>query len=416
MALVTTTTPLLRWRGTVAGVRITDAAGANLRGDWLRAAGCLRYSAAGTLAWRAPGDTAFGTAVDVSAGGAFVLSGTDTDRWLAVHVTPAARNPTGASAHVQLVEAFAGPLGGDVATGDRGAATNWTVTVQNRSASAVTVTLWLDAATRWYELSSDGSTWSAPTTSGAGIVLNLSGSGTAELHLRRTVPAGAAASAGRRVWLRGSATDGVTTEAVTWRGWFRVVLDSEYRIFRTATQFPRPDVDTPVATTGSLPYTESAVTLADGRHYHVLVPYNGVFLAPRGQMTRIDVAGGAVIARPPASAQHLVLENVGAGVVRVHTWYPAAADLLADRATHWKVEYGVVATPWVATTVEVTRNGQVLAYDLPAQSDGVNLQVRVTPQRGTGGSAVPADASATATLTVAAVGPSAAAAVTGGGV
>jgi len=183
--------PLLTAVGTLRGVIVTHAAAANGPG-----AGRLRCNSAG-LAWQPPGESQYGDAVDVSAGGVFLVTGPSADKFLRVtvhadylmlpsetRVLLADRyNNAIASDDVTAAEAAAG----DVETHELTAANDGDETLYN-------VRAWLDPtaeATAYLEISANGSDWSSPTSDPTGIELgDLPAGATVPVYLRRTIPAG----------------------------------------------------------------------------------------------------------------------------------------------------------------------------------------------------------------------------------
>jgi len=149
------------------------------------------------IAWKAPGSSAAGTAIDVSDGGQFLLNdGEDSSKWIRIEVYPAFLIASSQTGEVTLSHVYNNAIASDnvsAAEASAGDVETWTVTLQNDSTVALAaVTVWLDASTSGIEISHDGSTWVNPTSEGSGLNLgNLSASGTVTLHFRRTISAGA---------------------------------------------------------------------------------------------------------------------------------------------------------------------------------------------------------------------------------
>lgn len=185
--------------GTLPGVELLFVGHRNGPGQ-----GTLRAVTATSLAWRAPGSANFGGAVEVGAGGSFVLlDGDDPYKHMRVEVYASFLPAGPLEAPVFLQEAFNEGIGGEGVSAAEAAAgdvASWTVELVNASAVALTaLRVWLDAATQGLELSWDGASWYAPDSENHADVLahaSLASSASVTLHLRRTIGASAPADPG----------------------------------------------------------------------------------------------------------------------------------------------------------------------------------------------------------------------------
>jgi len=191
-------TPQLHHAGTLDGVAIAFVAGRNGPGT-----GYLASDSSGTsVAWKAPGSSSYGTYIDVSAGGSFVLEdGDDPDCYVRVTVTASRLPESIDEARVLLMDRYGNGVSHDDVTAGEAAAgdvTTHTITLTNDSNVSVShVKAWLDAAVSGLEISNDGASWASATTEATGIDIDdIPGNGgTKTLHLRRTIGAGAPADA-----------------------------------------------------------------------------------------------------------------------------------------------------------------------------------------------------------------------------
>jgi len=188
-------TRMLSTVGAIDGVVVAFAAGANGVGTGYLATG----PDGTTLGWKGPGSSSYGTYVDVSAGGSFVIEdGDDPDHYVRVTVT-ASRLPTSAAeARVLLRDIYNNDVASDEVTAVEAAAgdvEDYTIDVVNDSADGVAgVLVWVDAAVSGIEISADGVSYSTPTDEASAISLGvIAQSSSAPLYLRRTI-AGSAAS------------------------------------------------------------------------------------------------------------------------------------------------------------------------------------------------------------------------------
>jgi hypothetical protein len=187
--------PSLTAVGAIPGVVPLAAAGQNGPGT-----GYVRCDGNGRLAWKAPGSNTYGELVTVAADGSYLLEdGEDRDAWLRVQVRTAFLPSTPAEAQVLLGDRYNALGPDDVTSAEASAGLVETTTFQLYNAGAHRVDAlkaWLDASVSGIELSTDGSSWSTPTTEGAALAFgNVNPGSFATLHVRRSVVAGAASNA-----------------------------------------------------------------------------------------------------------------------------------------------------------------------------------------------------------------------------
>jgi len=201
------------------------------------------------------------------------------------------------------------------------------------------------------------------------------------------------------------------------RGLYRVFNAAGYRFYRSNSG-PPAESDTPFATNATLPH-EPTDTYADGTWYLSVSYFNGVLdsgflpLGPHGETyLRLDIAAGAASGSPPMGPNDWRLEAQAAGVVRVLGVYFESGD---DRADEWAIAYTTNGSTPPADTPDVTQTMAgglaVLAYDLPGQSHGTTVKVRLQTRRNDGTAEAPdwvySAASTVLTLSADATGPSA---------
>ena len=197
------------------------------------------------------------------------------------------------------------------------------------------------------------------------------------------------------------------------RGKYRVFNAAEYRFYRDNSAPPAED-DSPFATNATLPH-EPADVYADGT-WHVSVSYfNGVIdsgflpIGAKGETyLRLDLAAGVETGSPPTAPGDARIENIGGGVVRILAYL---VDTAADRAEQWAIAYSTDGSTPAADAPDVTQaigddTLAILDYDLPAQSNGTTVKVRLQTRR-LDGSWVYSEGSTVLTITADAAGPSA---------
>jgi len=395
--------------GALPGAVALAAAGMNGPG-----AGTLAIDAAGNLCWTAPGGAA-GAPVDVSAGGTFLLAAADARQWLRVEVY-AAYLALPSTAAIALADRYASPLVSADVTAAQAAAGNvatWSVTLHNTSSAAAgTLKIWLDAASyAGVQISLDGTTWSRPTTSAAGLAIGtLAAGASATIYLKRTVAASSPSAASCLISLHASWQTPIVAEIAA-RGLFRIFNAAGYRLYKSSA-LPLSLADL-WSTVSTLPATPGAV--ADGTWYFGVSYFDGVYdggfapVGPNGEpyLTAV-IASGAATPPPPAAPLSLILSEDAPGVCGVTATGPQLAA--AALPYQWQLSYTVnggaatvLAYPYAAGGVAV------LAVELPAQAPASVIAVSLVIQRndGTAGSPVwTSSAAATASLTLAAAGPS----------
>jgi len=178
---------------TLPGVVILRAAARNGPGS-----GQLQSQGDGAmLAWQAPGSATFGTPVDCSSDGTYLLrDGDDADKWVRVQVYVAHLLPSAHQQRVYLADRYAnGPPHDDVTAAEAtaGDVVTYQLRLYNESPVVVAdVDAWVDASVSGLEISDDGASWSTPTTEETALDLgSLAPGDYATLHLRRTIGAGA---------------------------------------------------------------------------------------------------------------------------------------------------------------------------------------------------------------------------------
>jgi len=171
------------------------------------------------------------------------------------------------------------------------------------------------------------------------------------------------------------------------RGKYRIFNDAEYRFYRNTS--PTMDSVSPFATSAALPHTPSD-TFADGTWYLGVSYFNGVLdsgflpIGPSGEpYVRLDIDSGEEAATPPRAPNDWRLELRPAGVVRIVGFYYQAG---ANRATQWAINYTTDGSDPVEdspnVTVAINAAGLApLSYDLPAQTHGTTVKVRVQTRR-----------------------------------
>lgn len=185
--------------GALPGVSITHAAGRNGPG-----VGRLQDLGGGGTAirWRAPGSSTYGPAVDVSAGGSFLVEdGEDRSKFLRVAVAATHLSPGPSEARVYLADRYQnGTVDDDVTAAEAtaGDVGLYRITCRNASATDLSnLVVWLDAAGDDYlEISVDEAAYSSPTTEATALSLgHLLAGEEATLYLKRTIPASTSSDA-----------------------------------------------------------------------------------------------------------------------------------------------------------------------------------------------------------------------------
>jgi hypothetical protein len=388
--------------GTLPGVEILAVAGACNPG-----VGLLDCDPTGKLTWTPPGGAA-GPAVDVSAGGNFLLYDAIGYRWLSVHVE-AAYLARAAQTTVTLQDVYDGPLVNRDATAAEAAAgnaLNWQVQVKNLSGTdtAGSLAVGLPSGYSGLKVSTDNVNWYARGLVVATIA-SLAPGATATIYLQRTIAASSPPLAAGLVELIISWTTpaGGMTAA---RGLFRIFNPACYGIYCEST--PPVQGSTPTFMSTSLPASHG--TFADGTWYVSVSYFDGVYdsgflpVGPAGETyQKIVVSGGSGQTAPPAPLT-LDLEETAPGVVTVTA---IAAGPAAG--WQWQLTWSDPSIGGGAPTVGYLPMGggamSVLSYALSIGAPGTVLTVSVALFNGGGLGAGPA---LTETITLAAgSGPSA---------
>lgn len=397
----------LRWRigateltqlgalGTLPGVQIVRPAGLNGPGT-----GRLDAVTDGTaLRWTAPGGTTPGPAVNVSAGGTRRLAdGDNADRYLEVLVTAGELPPGPAAAVIRLSDLEGSGIdGGNVtaAEASAGKTSTTTITLANALATTLsTVAVWLDPATGVTALSWDNVNFYSPTSEAAALAtmgsVNIAGSSTQALYVRRTIPAAAAANPRELVIVNAGHADGAGGRHYTQaRGFYRIANAAEYRIYRKLGSEPVPGVDIVWATSPTLPYSPAG-TFADGEWYVAVTYFNGYIESQALTVHRIDVSGGAADELPPNAPEFWATQTAG-GVVRVQAIYwplpDEAADRVADEWALWYTNDGSppgTGSPQYTEPMSFTRGYAYFEYYLSPYGVGTTVKTLVRARRALG--------------------------------
>ncbi len=208
------------------------------------------------------------------------------------------------------------------------------------------------------------------------------------------------------------------TYLVDARGLYRIFAAAEYRFCRSSST-PPVEGATPFATNATLPHEPSDV-YGNGTWYLSVSYFNGIYdsgflpVGPMGETyIRLDLAAGIETGSPPEAPLRWHLETRASGVVRIMGVYAQAGSLRAD---DWALAYTTNgSTPPTdtpdATQAMATADLDYLVYDLPAQSNGTTVKVRLQTRRNDGTDAVPvwvySESSDVLTIAADATGPTA---------
>lgn len=395
--------------GPLPGVRVINVATLCRPGD-----GLLVYDSAGALRWRAPHGV-LGAAVDVSAGGTFVLhDGRDLDEWLRVEVT-AASLPGGAlSGRVRLEAARDTPLSGVTPAVGSGVQV-WEITLRNwGSTNANNLAVWFEpelAESRWMAWWWAGSPWRTALCEADGLTTAFMGSagGSCSITLRRTLPAGVVACPWREVRMRVSWDDTEGGRAhLLLAGVYGVSDTPVYRIYHAEGRDPVVGQDTPLAESATLPVTPPDV-FGDGdqRFTVTRVSQYGVESTP-GRIARIVISGGVQQSEPPTGPYNVQLESLSLGQVRVTSLALLPPVGAARRPDGWALWYSTNGTPpggaGAPDATAVMAASGLWRYDgLPLLGDGTVLHVLAKTSR----DGTYSEAERRATLTIDLAGPAA---------
>ena len=214
-----------------------------------------------------------------------------------------------------------------------------------------------------------------------------------KLLIARTLDAGAEPFQGRATLLPLPRVS-FSTHRASARGLYRIFNTAGFRFFWSNSGAPVAGT-TPQATNATLPYQPSA-TFADGTWYLSVSYFDGVLdsgflpIGPQGQTYLVLViSGGAALGTPPSGPTNPRLQVRAGGVVRVLASYIPAADGV-NAADHWGIAYTTNGStpPSGSATIKpaiTTGSGalKLLAYDLPAQTNGTVVKVQLQMIRGT---------------------------------
>lgn len=193
----------------------------------------------------------------------------------------------------------------------------------------------------------------------------------------------------RAIWIGRPLID-YGPRAASARGLYRIFNAAGFRFYRSSTP-PAPG-DTPFATSATLPYQPST-TFADGTWYLSVSYFNGVLdsgflpLGPRGETyLALTLSGGAVAATLPSSPLSVQLLQIAGGIPQVIALYSPAADG-TNAADTWSIGYTTDGTTPASNTPTATQamrgsNLALLAYSLPAQSNGTVVKLQLQTRRG----------------------------------
>jgi len=168
------------------------------------------------------------------------------------------------------------------------------------------------------------------------------------------------------------------------RGKYRVFGPAVYRFYRSMTT-PPVGGDGYFATSSTLPH-EPTDTFSDGAWYLACSYFNGVLdsgllpLGERGETyIRLDIAAGVEADLPPTGPQDVRIEAIAGGVIRVTALY---CNTGANTPTNWAITYTTDGSTPADDSADITQSIttstlDVLRYDLPAQSHGTTVKVRV---------------------------------------
>lgn len=359
------------------------------------------------LAWKAPGSSGFGPAVDPSGGGTWTLEdGGDRDRWIRVIVAAAYLADGGNGSNVRLDEVYlTGLEGGDVTSAEASAGLVETITLTLRNLSAgyslANLTLWIDDQARdVWELSWDNVTFYAPRSEAAALaglsVQTIAAGGTRTVYLRRTIAAGTGYDPKRRIVLHAAFDDagGGRSRSVC-RALFRIFNAAGYNVYRKLNADPRPGVDSVFAFNSSLPFSPSG-TFADGSWHVGVERFNGCLgsdvSSDQGQRLKVTSAQRDVL--PPADETLGVeVRQRAGGVVRVVGHYNPLRDRTQDddgsasTADQWALWYTTngsapgSGSPQYTLAMVFAHGVSRFEYDLPGQVDGTNVRVLLTVRR-----------------------------------
>jgi hypothetical protein len=188
---------------------------------------------------------------------------------------------------------------------------------------------------------------------------------------------------------------GLIKRIMEMRSSFNVIATggAEYRFYRS-TSLPLTGSDIFHTSADLHPFQTPTDTFGDGTWYLGVSYFNGIedsgFLpvGPAGEPYLVlIIASGTEQPTPPIAPSRLKLQQLAGGVVRVHATYTEQG---ANRAEEWALAYTTNGSTPAVDTPDVTvamgtSQLEILQYDLPAQSHGTTVKVRVQTRRDDGG-------------------------------
>ena len=389
-------------------IAIESIGGGNVAGT-----GYIRAATTGTLAYKAPGDSTYGTAVAIANGQTVLLESATAAK--SVRVSRDSTDGLSGEMRLDIVNAFNNAIGmGNVAHADRvdGSSTYRGCFIKAhavitdlkvwrdsnspiRIATETTGGVGLIQAIADENTEPTGRTWNTGTTSGTGIsVASMAANETLGLWIHRNLAAGRAASASTPIIINYQFTYSAVTYTGTWRGCFREA-DTALALYELyAGEDANPDFVTPVATSATLPFEYTPTLPVSGSiDYRLCVrkrnEYNLVGFNEYLRTFSIDENGD--IGLGPVTAPTFSVSETGGGYLRVLASYPKHND--ANQATAWHIYTrgdGVNPDPATDTPISVAmtanKNGLtpniLLSYRLGPYADGEEIRVLVTTARG----------------------------------
>ena len=175
---------------------------------------------------------------------------------------------------------------------------------------------------------------------------------------------------------------------ISMRDQYTIFNTAEFRFYK-AVGTPPLESDTPFDENATLPH-EPADLFGDGSHFLSVSYFNGVkdsgFLpiGPNGETyLRLDISGGLEINLPPQGPTTVVLTKLPNGVIRIAALYVQTGGL---RGNEWAVAFTTDGSTPATDTPTITKTivgdpVSLYEHDLPAQSDGTTVKVRVQIRR-----------------------------------
>lgn len=311
--------------GGVEGIVLLDAAWRR-NADHAGAVGALRIEADGDASYRAPWSATFGTAVDVSAGGTFILTdGDNPDLWLRVSVTAADLPTVRRESPISLSELYNNAVASSDLTAASAEDSTWDLILRNTgAASLLSLTAWLDPDTPdndLLEIKFGAGSYASPKSETAALAAftgqTILAAGTLTLTVHR-VEASPAVDPRRPVTLHVSWDDNESGRAkVTIHGCYRVRGSAVYSAYTGDGSNPDTVSGTAYATFASLPATP-ATTFGDGDHRFAVTltnPYGIEGPAKRVSSSRRHyVVSGTETTPPPDAPDRVWIRQLPGGI------------------------------------------------------------------------------------------------------